>query len=332
MKKFIVVFLAFILLLSMASCNKGGQDEFDIVKAKEIVLGKEVDSVVIETSEGEEITCDKTADFYEIFDKIGFVNYKAGKKLSCVAETKLGDESKSYVNMNAYYLDSAELYEFRAKKEGDDAVLVVEEYNYSKKLEDNSFEMSSFSKYTYKDEKALNGSESGANGVVRYSSKEYPIFPTNGTELCEMQARAVYLRNLISQSTFFKNYEPYELNDKTYDINEFVTREYKLYENYIVFKQTAPFFNIPSGVNKDFSLLYASISNSDCSITQEAYYNLKTGEVELVKLYGATSWHTVEYYGRKIEINLLLYIHKGDEAEYNQKVDALKNYVKSNAN
>ena len=78
-------------------------------------------------------------------------------------------------------------------------------------------------------------------------------------------------------------------------------------------------------------LLYHRWSNSNDSITQEAYCNVKTGEIELIKVYGETVGTTV-YIGQYIEINMQMYIHNFGETEINQKVDTIIKYIKSNAN
>lgn len=334
MKKFLVVFSAFLIALSLISCNKKTDtdfedltslDNFDIVKTKDIVLGREVDSVVLTTKEGEKITIDNTADFYEIFDKIGN-EYKVGKEYSCSAEMKLQDKNKAFVNMNGYNLDGVDFYEFRTKIEGDDAVGAIEEYSYSK-----DSETSMFARYIYKDEKALGGFENGANGNTSYQSDAYSTFPNSSTEFVEIHSSSAYIRKTFQVIDFFEYYEPYVTSTKTYDYNEFVTREYKLYENYIVFKQTAPFLNCEIGPNNP-EILYQSFLNSNCAITQEAYCNVETGEIELIKVYGETFWHTAEYLGRKLELNMQIYVHDTGSLEVEKKILNLINYVKTNTN
>ena len=340
MKKIIAIFALLSIILSFAACNKNEQDDseglqpldkFDIAETKDIVLGNEVDSVVLTTSTGEKITVDSTVDFFEIFGKVDFSTRKVGKKYSCVAETKLHNQSKSFANINCYYLDGAEFYESRAKKDGDDAVAASEEYSSSKKIEDNKYEMITHCRYFYKDEKAFGGTEYGESGYKVYVSDAYPMIPDTDTELGEMHPRLNYPRNLIYFTEFFKSYEPYESNNKTYDFNEFVTREYKLYENYIVCKQTSPFLIFNNNVWQDPAIAYNSFLNSDCSITQEAYCNVKTGEIELIKVYGDTLWHVPEYLGFELEINMQIYIHNFDETESQPKIDNLISYIKSNA-
>ena len=331
MKKLIAVLALFAILFSLAACQKDGKTGFDIAETKDIVLGKEVSSVVLVTGNGEEITCTNEADFYEIFNKISGAD-EDGKKHSCVAETKLGDNSKSYANMNVYYTTKGRFLESTVKKDGEDAFAVIEVYDYYRQLPDKTPEMRQFSKYTYKEEQAFGGAVRDANGYRTYSSDAYPMIPQTGTELNDMYVRSGYLNRLMQFTELFQSYEPYEANSKTYDFNELVTREYTLYENYIVFKQTAPFlyFDIRTGVN-DPDILYASFANADCSITQEAYCNVKTGEIEFVKVYGDTLWYAPQYFGQKMEINATIYIHDVDEAESEKKVNQLIEYIETNA-
>ena len=334
MKKMIAVFSLLSILtsvLSLSSCQKPVSDPFNIAQTKEIVLGDEVDSVELKTAEGKTITCVSGADFYEIFNQVSLPK-EAGKKLSYLAETKMGENSKTVSNMNVYPLENGEFLEITSKKEGEDAFSVIEQYWHSKKLSDGKFEQCTFAKYTYRDEQAFGGQELGANGYKTYISDAYPVMPQTGTELLDMQVRAGHLMNFLSFGELFQSYESYEANNKTYDFDQFVTREYTLYENYIVFKQTAPFIYFRIYPGDDPALLYASFSNADCSITQEAYCNVKTGEIEFVKVYGDTLWYVPEHFGTRMEIQLQLYIHDVGESVGNQKIDQLIEYIKSNAN
>jgi hypothetical protein len=133
---------------------------------------------------------------------------------------------------------------------------------------------------------------------------------------------------------FFNDYRNNEADDVEYeyDYNELVTREYKLYENYIVFKQTAPFWDLPIiGSGQDESIVYARFADSDFSVTQEAYYNIKTGEIELVKVYGETLCHASGYYLKNLEINIQIFVNDLEESEAKGKVDAMIAYIKENA-
>ena len=333
MKKIIAVFSLLAMLLSLNACDtedssSGTSDPYAIFETRDIVLGDAVDSVELTTKTGEKITVDHSADFYELFAKLGLAG-EDGKKYSCTAQTQLPNQGKSFINMNIYRIADVRYYDTRVKKDGNENVAFGEEYSYAK-FENEKHSNSDFNKYTYQDEQAFGGMENGADGYVTYASTVYPILPEPGTELADMQVRMRYLALLLHTMELFKRYEPYETNGKTYDYNEFVTKEYTLYENYIVFKQTAPFLTVNAVAGQDSLISYMQFANSDCSITKEAYVNVKTGEVELIKVYGDTLWHTLQYAGRKLEIDMQIYIHDVEESEVREKVDALIDYVKSN--
>lgn len=328
MKKLIAIIALLAMTLSLSACGEGQQIDFDIAKTKDIVLGNEVDSVTIKTVGGGDLTLDGSADFYEVFESINF-DFKNGVKCSGIAEIKRGDESRSYINMNSYLLDDAhvQLYEFRAKKDGDGAIAVIEEYASHKQLADGS-PVVSFANYSYKNEKAFGGYENG----VKYSTDEYHLVPQSGTELCDMQVRAVYLRTLVYSTELFSRYETFEINGETCDLDDFVEREYKLYENYIVFKQTAPFLNLYHGpAGADPEILYRQVQklNSDFSVTQEAYYSVETGKIEFIRIYGETIWHTPERFGIKLEMDIKIYVYELEDSEIEQKIEGLINRIKS---
>ena len=114
MKKIIAIISLMTIIFSFASCKKDEtvqpdvntgtsqpRENFDIVEKTEIVLGSEVSSVVITTADGEKITVDSSADFYEIFDNIVHW-FGDGTKYSISTEMKLQGESKYFVNLNYY--------------------------------------------------------------------------------------------------------------------------------------------------------------------------------------------------------------------------------------
>jgi hypothetical protein len=155
------------------------------------------------------------------------------------------------------------------------------------------------------------------------------MMPQTGTQLNEMYSMAWYPNTLMNMVTLFESYEPYETNGKTYDIDSFVTRECTLYKNYIVFKQTAPFLCPPPGL--DMEIVYAMFSAADCSVTQEAYCNVKTGEIELIKVYGNTLWHVPGRTGQNVELDMQIYIHDNAASEGEKKADRFVEYIVSNS-
>ena len=79
MKKIIIALLVLSIIFSFAACDIIDLGGLNIAKTKNIVLGKEVESVVLTTSEGEKITCEQGTDFYEIFNKVD-MGHGDGKK------------------------------------------------------------------------------------------------------------------------------------------------------------------------------------------------------------------------------------------------------------
>lgn len=329
MKKIIIALLILSIIFSFVACNINDPGGLNIAKTKKIVLGKEVESVVLTTSEGEKLTCEQGTDFYEIFNKVD-MGRGDGKKHSYIVQVQLQDEAKFFINMNHYYIGNAQYYETRAQKEGDDAIASMERYYYSEKLSDNQYVRTNMDRSTYKDEEAFSGQTIGADGSAQfYYSDECPMQPQIGTQLDEMDSMASYLNNLMNMVAFFQSYEPYETNGKTYDIDSFVTRECTLYKNYIVFKQTAPFLCLPLGM--DIEIVYAMFSAADCSVTQEAYCNVETGEIELIKVYGNTLWHVPTHTGQNVELDMQIYIHDNAASEGEKKADRFVEYIVSNS-
>jgi hypothetical protein len=58
---------------------------------------------------------------------------------------------------------------------------------------------------------------------------------------------------------------------------------------------------------------------------------VQTGEIEMIKIYGNMLWYAPGYAGQKMEINMQMYIHDITDAEIQQKVDTLIDYVKTSA-
>ena len=329
MKKITIALLILSMIFSFVACDINDTGGLNIAKTKNIVLGKEVKSVVLRTSEGEKITCEQGTDFYEIFNKVD-MGRGDGKKHSYIAQVQLQDEAKFFINKNLYYIGNAEYYETSVQKEGDDAIASMERYYYSEMLSDNQYVRTTMDRSTYKDEEAFCGQTIGADGSVQlYYSDECPMQPQIGTQLDEMYCMASYLDHLMNMVTLFERYEPYEVNGKTYDLDSFVTRECTLYKNYIVFKQTAPFLCLPLGL--DIEIMHAMFSAADCSVTQEAYCNVKTGEIELIKVYGNTFWHVPGRTGQNVELDIQIYIHDNAASEGEKKADRFVEYIVSNS-
>jgi hypothetical protein len=97
-------------------------------------------------------------------------------------------------------------------------------------------------------------------------------------------------------------------------------------------RQTAPFISLQfPNFSYDEYVFYKQAEASDCSIIQEAYCNVETGKIELIRFYGDTTMHTSNHWGDKWEVDIKIYVYDIDEAEFKKEVDQLVDYVKSNA-
>ena len=326
MKRNIAILFLFSMILSLISCTTPKDDIFE---SNDIVLGNEVNSVEITTDDGEKITFDNTADFFDIFNEIEF-EFEEGKKYSFDAEMQLQDQPKFYIKSNVYYLDEAVFREFETKRDRDIIAAWGEEYFVEEFSEDSGNVNMSFHRYEYLYEKAFGSMENNKNGTVSHTSNSYPMIPAYDTELGKRHYDFEKFHSVVQYAEFFKHYELENDGTRTIDYNELAKREYKLYENYIVLKQTAPFLSLAALGGYDPQIKYLSVKGADCSVTQEAYYNIKTGEIELIKVYGNTKFHTLEYLQRELKIDMEIYIYDIDKAELQEKVDALIDYVKSN--
>ena len=325
MKKIIAVFLLISMIFCFSSCKNNPFDsDSNFLKKRGIALGDEVTSVEFTSKNGEKTTFCNTDDFYTILDKIS-VEYEYGKKYVIDAKIKLNDESASFINLDWYHYEDDYLQKYKINNEGDRNVALIDKYG------TQGFN-TRFERYTYKDEKAFLGVErqTGGGSRTEYSSSKYPKIPQTDTELGQMMFLAEDFDYFLGMANLFSYCEvPPTMG---VDINELISVEYKLYENYIVLKQTAPFLTLYfPDVSYNEYIFYKQAEASGCSIIQEAYCNVETGEIELIRIYGDTTMHTLNRWGDKWEVDIKMYVYDIDEAEFKKEVDELIDYVKSNA-
>lgn len=325
MKKIIAILSLISILFSFSACRNNPFDQRpDYLKERKIVLGDEVTSVDFTSKNGEKTTFYNTDDFYTILDKIS-VEYENGKKYVFDAKMKLNDESASFINLDWYRYEDDYLQKYKINNEGDRNVALIDKY------ETQGWDIH-FTRYGYKDEEAFCGAERQTSGGSRteYSSSKYPKVPDVDTELGQMMFLADDFDYFMGAADLFRYYDvptTAEVN-----MNELISVEYKLYKNYIVLKQTAPFITVQfPNFSYDEYVFYKQAQASDCSIVQEAYCNVKTGEIELIRIYGDTTMHTLNHWGDKWEVDIKVYVYDIDEAEFKKEVDELIDYVKSNA-
>ena len=325
MKKIIAILSLISILFSFSSCSNNPFDlRPDYLKERGIVLGRKVKSVDFTSKNGEKITFNDTDSFYTILDKIE-LDYLSGKKCVFDAKIKLDDETPIFINEELYRSEDAYLDKCRIHKEGELSIATID--TYSTKTYDRIFE-----KYTYKDEMAFFGvvEQAFAGVSTEYSSKKYPKLPEADTELFQMRSISDDFGYFIGEASLFR-YSTVP-SQTGLNINELITVGYTLYENYIVLRQTAPFISLQfPNFSYDEYVFYKQAEASDCSIIQEAYCNVETGKIELIRFYGDTTMHTINHWGDKWEVDIKIYVYDIDEAEFKKEVDKLADYVKSNA-
>ena len=344
MKKIILILSILLLTIIMTSCNDivlplpGLKEELDIFMEKEIVLGEEVSSLKVLNNQGKEINIDYSLSFLKLYNSLNpFFLSKNNKIVSYYGELKGEDDTKDYIHMSVYKDDSSSLYHYETMKEDNEDVATIMQYSYSgvRKDEngfDNDFVMK-YEKYTYKEEKAFFGIEQDNSSTVRYKNSNYPLVPEVGSELGDMQIRATnlnFLLSFISSTNLFFEYPVIVKFPESFDINESIKSEYKLYENYIVFEQDNPYFGLsspyffPSNVFE----LCMKIKNEGYSNKICAYYNVNTNEFEMMTMVGKTYFKGT---GKMIDINIIINVFDLDETKYRNKVESLVVYVRGNA-
>ena len=323
MKKMYKIIMMLLVILTLVSCTSNEEKyELDIFKIKEINLGNEADSVVIN---GE--TINNSLDFYELYSKIDqFTFYKKNKLISYNADMLIEGDSKSFINMNISCDEFSELVEFRTKEEDSNDVSNIEEYSF---YNADTKERKQFARYLYKEEKAFGGLEfiSGKNTI--YSSKKFPMMPDMNTELADMQIRSTNFRSiLLTSNSLFKKIESFESNGITYSYEEYIQSKYTIYENYIVFEQVTPFFGL-TNVGSDPYINYIRCINSGLSTKIVAYYDINLNEIVSVKINGN---HHQTMLNKVIDLNVELFVYDLDKTIYDSKVKSLIDYVKDNSN
>lgn len=334
MKKILSIFTIFIFLSLLSSCNK----KLDIVEEKTIVLGEKVETQTINVN-NEVITIDENSDFYETINKLN--NFKGSVKsykASYDAKYKIENEKEVYVNMNSYYyintIDAEDFYfcEIRAQKEDSNDVGEFLDYSYSKRnvLESKYSIIKQYTKYSYLSEKSFGGNERIDGKLIYYNNNRIPMTPDIGTELAKMQSSAMFIKRLYQNTAFMRKYADVEVNNETLNYNQYVKKEIKLYENYIVFEESSPLINNFVGSPFDTYTYYLQSLNTKNFVTQTAYYNIKTGQFDCFCLYGKT--YDSKILRRLVELDIKTYLHTLDKEEVEKKVDDLVGYVKRKSN
>lgn len=329
-------------MILLCTCTLSSCKKLNIVEERKIVLGEEVSSQTINVND-EVINIDKDSDFYltlnqlNTFNPTGNVAYKA----SYDAKYKIENEKQMYINENCYYYNNKtdeqsenfRFCEIRAKKEWSNAVGEFLDYGHEKLslLDKKTIERDTFTKYSYKSEKSFGGQQLVDGKMKLYSNSRFPLMPKPGTEFAKMESSAKFISQFFVTTRFMEKYNDIEVNDTVLNFNQHVTKEIKLYENYIVFEESSPFLKGAGafiGSPAEKKAYYLRCLNNKNTVTQTAYYNINTGKFDCFSLYG----ETFDIYSGFIELDVKVYLHNFDEKEAKNKVNDLVRYIKRKSN
>lgn len=330
MRNIFFLIITLLLTLTLISCDK---NEDDIYQSKEIVLGNKVDSVKITNSSGVEMNIDNSLDCYELYSFLNqFKITQKDKMFSYNSIIKLGENSKSYIQMN-YYLDEfSEMFHFVTKKDGSDKIATIYEYDYLEIIENEGdniglVKRKEYEKYSYKNDLAFIGSETDENGTRFYKSNRYPNVPTQNSELADMQSRSYQLKNtLFSMNSLFTKYGSFEFSGKSYNLDELITSNYELYENYIILEQNNPFLLSSLNMLEAKFIAYQRALASKKSVNIKLYYNINTCEFEAFMMSGSCFKESID-----VQLDIEAYIFDLDKTAYNEKENSLIDYVQEHS-
>ena len=325
--------------------NNDNNNNLGLIIEKEIKLGQEQKSVVLNI-DGKEVLVDENCLFEELYYDIihMFTNRNHGL-YSCNISYKIEDEPTNYSNINIYkyqdYQDNCNIYGTyevgRLKDQNSNDIFKCEEYFFRKDNSGNKdqYIIHEFSKFLYKDEIAFAGDEFNTftSEHHRYNNNNIPQHP-EGTEFVRMQNSYVNAKRFINVMDLFARYASFEFEGNTYEFDSYIKADFKIYDNYIVLKETTPFYLGAVSDPRARYTWYQSCLNKDCLVTQEAYYNISTGKIDCIKIYGNSINNGLLLTTQsccKVEFDIEIYVHDLKTDEYNQKVSQLVEYIKSNA-
>ena len=173
---------------------------------------------------------------------------------------------------------------------------------------------------------SFGGSELIDGKLTYYNNNRIPMTPDIGTELANMQSSAMFIKHLYQNTAFMTKHHDVKVNNETFNYNQYVKKEIKLYENYIVFEESSPLLNNFVGSSFDTYTYYLQSLNTKNPVTQTAYYNIKSGQFDCFCLYGKTYDSLI--LRRLVELDIKTYLYTLDKKEAKKKTDNLVSYIK----
>ncbi len=353
MKKLFLIIIILLFSFTLIACdtNKSieqadiDNSDLGLVIEKEIELGEERESVILNI-DGTEVLVDDNYSFRELYRIIPEFNNNNSGLYSYDIEYRIDDEIPNYTNVNVYnyneYQDNYQIertYEVaRSKDQNSKHIYKAETYYFNQVDTANLYQFikHTFEKRLYKNEMSFCGTVVNtfkSNPHTLYSNKNIPTSPERETDLLSMtlkSQRAQKLKILM----LFEQFDSFEFEGNTYEFNSYITSNFKIYDNYIVFKEITPFYKGEWIAKSEWYYWYQSCLNNDLLVTQEAYYNISTGKIDHVRVYGkiVDFFHYSRFEPSTIEIDIKLYIHNFKIDEYDKKVSRLVRYIKLKSN
>lgn len=346
MKKFIILTIL-LLSLFLISCEKSEEEKKD--NQNDISsLGKEVDTILYTSTNGDEITLNKDMEFYDVLNILGISNPINNKKYSVNAEFQIENENRIILNAEFCSVKDGSLKIVNANYSNSEDVFVMKRF-FSTNIDYNEnialSTVNDFNYYEYESDVAIYGFESYSEKISNgreytqslcvntyYQNENYPSSPLENTRMHDIyEDSELVFSHINTFSTYFDQFpENIEIDGVTYNLEQNVIRTFTFYENYILLEQTSPYAIKPfRGVNlentKDY---YKSCLNKSLSFTQKVVYDVNKRSVAEVSLTGNTmSWWYLENLEITIDINIKNF--EINEIEDSKKVEDLISYIKS---
>ena len=252
------------------------------------------------------------------------------------SKIKLGDNDTANVTAT-YYCINQNAFLWEVKLTEDKKTFTLQEYLKEVHTAALNYTRMTFSKYTYGFNKAFAGQEVVCvEGKVIsndiYSNYNYPMQPPGQTDFGNAHSKANYLIRFFNSFTLLPEFNDFEFNGEKFVVEDYVTRSFELYEDSVIFTQTAPFimnrFSFSDAAKYAF---YTGCISDNCEITQTVKFDLKTKQIELVEVKGNTR-SSVILPNCSLEVDIRAKVMTLDTAKFEEVANELVEYVKKNSN
>ena len=273
MKKIFILLFVLLFAVTLTACNSDKTVEKTRTetkeKTKELVP---VDSVTVKDENEEDFIITKDTPFYDALNCFDLI-YIENKMIEFDSKIKLGDNDTANVKAT-YYCINQNAFLWEVKLTEDKKTFTLQEYLKEVHTDALDYTRMTFSKYTYGFNKAFAGQEVVCvEGKVIsndiYSNYNYPMLPPAQTDFGNAHSKANYLIRFFNSFTLLPEFNDFEFNGEKFVVEDYVTRSFELYEDSVIFTQTAPFImNRFSFSDASKYAFYTGCISDNCEITQ----------------------------------------------------------------